>query len=319
MDLKNIVLILFFSTCFNSWNAQVTSEETAYSQVVESLLEDNQYKKALKTLDKVLESDPSDLYALSKRADIHVTMENEKDAMKDIRSILRLDDQNAEGQMIYAKLKYYIGERDSALFYIDQGLSFDPNLSTTEELYGLRGNILMSLDRYEEAEESLYMAAKSPEVSLETMKNLATVLVENDKLDEAGIVLKETLEIFGHHLESYINTGYVSNKIGLYDEALFYLEEALNLEPDNPYALSNAALAYLHTGQLDRAFKAVEKSIKNDNTNSFAYRVKGECLMAMEENERACKEFKKAIQMGYTVLHEQTEITKLVIASCGTD
>ncbi|NND94662.1 MAG: tetratricopeptide repeat protein [Flavobacteriales bacterium] len=283
---------------------------------IEGYLGLNEYRKAVKTLDKWIKENPNDVPALLKRADINIVLRNKKEAREDLERAMFIDENSSKAYLVYARLMRVMEERDSALHYIELGLDLSADMNVIEELYSLKGAVLMSLDRYEEAETSLYWAAQSPEVSMETMKNLATVLVENEKLDEAAIVLKETIDIFGDNLESLINTGYVCNQIGIYDESIFYLDEALKLEPENPYALANASLAYLRTGQLNVAFTMIEKSLKNDNTNSFAYRVRGECLLTMGENDRACKDFKKAIQMGYTVLHEQTEITKLMVESC---
>jgi tetratricopeptide (TPR) repeat protein len=295
------------------------AQGTEYLNEVNAHLQDGRFNKAIKTLDEVIKTYPNDQTAITERANLQLTMLKFKEARKDIDRALALDDQNPKALLCKARLLYSENLGDSALHYADMGLSFDPDWDTYESLHSLKGLVQMSMDRYEDAEESLIKASKSPEVSLETMQNLATVLMENDKLDEAVLILKETVNIFDDHLESYINTGYLCNQLGMYDEAIDYLQRSLKMEPDNPYALANLALAHLQVGQLDKAYRSIEQSIKNENGNSFAYRVKGECLMNMGENDRACKEFKKAIQMGYTVQHEHTDITKLMITSCNAE
>ena len=228
MYLKRLTLVL--TVLAVSLGLQAQSEPAQASEKANSFMEHGEFKKALKTLDKAIEDNSQDVHLLTERADMLITMERYKEAKKDIAKAINIDDQHSKAMLVKAKMMYINDQRDSAIYFIDNGLSFNPTPSTTESLYSLKGNIFMALDRYEEAEEMLYRAAHSPEVSIETMKNLATVLVENDKLDEAVVVLKETLEIFGHHLESYINTGYVCNQIGMYDEAIYYLDEALSIE-----------------------------------------------------------------------------------------
>lgn len=301
-----------FTTSFDYDNAKILEE-------IEWLVNNGEAKKAIKLLSGEIEANPTDLVLLSKRAELYLYVEKKKDAYSQLKDILVIDDQYAPALLTLARYKAVVNERDSSIWYVDQALSFNPDDNTKEELYSLKGRVQISMDLYEEAEESLIKAASSPQVSMETMTNLSHVLSQNGKYQEAAIILKETIELFGPTAETNINTGYVCNVIGSYDEAVDYLNDALRSEPDNPYAQSNLAFAELKLGRLDVAYKLVEKAIQNDNTNAFAYMVRGQCLLQMGENSRACKEFKKAIQMGYGVMYDQTEITKLIVQSCDTE
>ena len=125
--------------------------------------------------------------------------------------------------------------------------------------------------------------------------------------------------MFGEDLESYINTGFMCNQVGFPDEAISYLTEALAIESTHPFALSNMAYSQFMIGHIDDALKTVNASLDNDNTNAFAYKVKGQILEELGHPERACKEYKKAVHMGYGILYDKTEITKLIISACNTE
>ncbi|NNC82483.1 MAG: tetratricopeptide repeat protein [Flavobacteriales bacterium] len=313
MDVKHIWLVLFICTT-TAFQAQ--DPVPSYMATVEGHLDNFNPKAALETLESALLTNPQDMTALLMKTDILIEMNKVKDAQEVLNKVFIVDDQYPRAFYERGKLKYQMGQRDSAIHYLDLGLAYDPDSDTKESIYSLKGIVYMSLDKYKQAEEMLYQASRCSEVSLETMKNFATVLYENGKLDEAVMILKETLEIFGNHLETYINTGYLCNMAHQYDEALYFSGKALEIEPDNPYAQANMALSYLRTGDLSKAIQLIDISIRNDNSNSFALRVKGECLLQMREKARACRAFRKAIKMGYTVQHEQTEITKLMVESC---
>jgi predicted negative regulator of RcsB-dependent stress response len=77
------------------------------------------------------------------------------------------------------------------------------------------------------------------------------------------------------------------------------------------------AESYLRIGMVEDALDYSSKSLLNDNTNAYAFKIKGECLLQMDEKEKACAEFTKAIQMGYSVTYDPEEIIKLVLKSCG--
>jgi tetratricopeptide (TPR) repeat protein len=95
----------------------------------------------------------------------------------------------------------------------------------------------------------------------------------------------------------------VRNQLGLYDDAITYLDDALALGQDNPYTFANIAQSFLKIGAVEQAHRHINRSLTNDNTNPYANRIKGDCYKASGEYEHACKEYKKALKNGYSLLY----------------
>lgn len=315
--MKSIVIILCCLFFFSSNLKANDSKNKVLLERVQSYMEHGEHKKALRLLDERLTDTPDDLALINQRASILVFIQKEKSALIDLKKATSIDPRCAETMLIYAQLKQNMGDIDSALWYLNQGLGFEARPNTLESLYSLKGNLLMRKDLYADAEDCLVKAAACPNVSQETMRNLASVLNANDKNTQAVAVLKETMEIFGHNEETLINAGYVSNQLGLYDDAIAYLDDALALDQDNPYTLANIAQSYLKIGGVEQAHRYINRSLTNDNTNPYAYRIKGDCYKASGEYERACKEYKKALKNGYSILYSQNEISILMAETCG--
>src|SRR5215468_9528027 len=55
---------------------------------------------------------------------------------------------------------------------------------------------------------------------------------------------------------------------GLWREAIYRWEKAVELDPTYAAAFNNLAIAYEHEGQLDKARKAYEKALELDPNNS---------------------------------------------------
>jgi Tfp pilus assembly protein PilF len=55
---------------------------------------------------------------------------------------------------------------------------------------------------------------------------------------------------------------------GLWREAIYRWEKAVELDPTYAAAFNNLAIAYEHEGQLDKARKAYEKALQLDPNNS---------------------------------------------------
>ena len=56
---------------------------------------------------------------------------------------------------------------------------------------------------------------------------------------------------------------------GLWKEALFRWEKAVELDPQYAAAYNNLAIAYEHEGQFDKARQAYEKAVELDPKNTF--------------------------------------------------
>ena len=291
-------------------------EETL--ELVSTYLEEGDFKRAIKTISHAITEHPGNAELLSTRAGIYVILDRKKDAENDARAAFKADNLSCRANRAMADFQFAKSNLDSALWFIDRATSEYPNDFEKEVVLGLKGAIHLERGELYEAETALLAASLCNDVSLNTMKNLASVLHLTGKDDEAVLILKETLSMFGQVLESYINTGYICNQIGFYDEAISYLKEALNLEKDNPIALSNMAYSQLMVGDKDEALKTVNQSLDNDNTNAYAYMVKGRILDMLGESSRACKEYKNAVHMGYGVIYDNIEITRLIISACGT-
>lgn len=286
---------------------------------VSSFLEEGDFKRAIKTINHAISEYPDNAELLSTRASIFVVLDRRKDAENDARAAFKADHLSCRANRAMADFQFAKSNLDSALWFIERATSEYPNDFEKEVVLGLKGAIHLERGELHEAETALLAASLCNEVSLNTMKNLASVLHRTGKDDEAVLILKETLSMFGQVLESYINTGYICNQIGLYDEAISYLQEALNLEKDNPIALSNMAYALYMVGDTENALKTVTQSLENDNTNAYAYMVKGRILDTLGESSRACKEYKNAVHMGYGVIYDNGEIARLIINACGSN
>lgn len=293
------------------------TEHKELIQSIDSMIDNGEAKRALKLISNEISRLPTNLHLLNERAELYLFMERKEESREEIDNILAYDPDFIPAILTKAKWMFQSEKSDSAYHYIEQALDLGPDHNYQEGIYGLKGQIQIKEGKYKDAEKTLFKAARSPQVSMSTMKNLASVLNHNGKNDEAAVVLKETIEIFGHHVASYVNTGYVCNQLGLYDEAMDYLNEALAIEAINPYALANMAESYLRIGMVEEALKYASKSLLNDNTNAYAFKIKGECLLQMGEKEKACAEFTKSIQMGYSVTYDPEDIIKLVLLSCG--
>jgi tetratricopeptide (TPR) repeat protein len=319
--MKELTCILILLCCISNVPVYATEgDNAALLARVEAHIEHGEPKKALKLLSTRLDATPGDLELLSKRAEVYLMLSKKKEASKELRAILFKDENYGPALLNYAVYQNQIQNSDSSLWYIEKALAQENNSPTEEELYSLKGNILLEMGEYQEAEDNLFMAANRSEVSITTMRDLGAILSKNKKYHESLAVLRETMLIFGERLEFLINAGFICNRLGMFDEAKDYLTMALLQDPDQPLAHSNIAEAYLYLGSVQLAYDHIIISTENDNLNAFAYKIKGDCLTRMQEPEKACKSYKEAYTLDYdSSMFGDAPLIKVINEICGND
>ena len=84
---------------------------------------------------------------------------------------------------------------------------------------------------------------------------------------------------------------------GLWREAIYRWERAVELDPKYAAAYNDLAIAYEHEGQLDKARKAYEKALELDPTYAAAY---NDLAIAYEHEgqlDKARKAYEKAMEL----------------------
>jgi len=84
--------------------------------------------------------------------------------------------------------------------------------------------------------------------------------------------------------------------IGKIDEALNLYDQALNLEPENPFILNNKGLAASRIN-IEKGIKIINQAIQIDSTHSHFYNNRGLMNYKLKRNKFAKNDFLKSIEL----------------------
>lgn len=87
------------------------------------------------------------------------------------------------------------------------------------------------------------------------------------------------------------------DEIEEYEDAINYLTEYLNNNPNDTIALNNRGLAYAEIGKNDEAFLDLKKSIKLKATTSTPYRNIADLLKSQDKIDLAIKYYTAALEI----------------------
>lgn len=111
--------------------------------------------------------------------------------------------------------------------------------------------------------------------------------------------------------------GFVYIRMNNFEAALNDLDKALELSPENAYALSNRGLVKTKLNRLSEARFDLEKSKRADASNPYVYKHLAILNLAEKDTARACINLQEAKDKGYSTFgneidkHEVDEFLKL--------
>jgi tetratricopeptide (TPR) repeat protein len=204
---------------------------------------------------------------------------------------IEYDDQLAEGHATLALLRYeYDWEWQSAAQEFERALKLDPGSRYVHVPYAV---FLMALGRHAEAISEINRAAELDPLSSEVHSDFGRILYRARKYEEAIPHLQRALELEPQSYSAHIRLGDVYAKLNRYDEAIQMFNEAARVRPvgfhaarlARVYALMgrqrearqmvsavkdsfpfNDAGVYAALGDLDQAFRILEKGVDDHNS-----------------------------------------------------
>lgn len=225
-------------------------------------------EKQVEELSRGLALDPDHEMMLNNRASGYIKLERYSEAYRDAHRAITNGDSSMYLFLNRGSSLYHLGEKRRALADYELALAED---SANVSPYLHKGDIYLEWRDFEAA--------------------LACY-------EQAMPLIQEAEDPY----VTYNNAGYCSLELGRWDDAIRYLNYAIQAVPDGPYPYNNRAFAHYHRGDYTAATRDIAKSLMLDPTNSWAYRNLGLVNLAQGDQEAACENYEKAIGLGHPPL-----------------
>ena len=240
-----------------------SGEPDALPGLVQSYLAQNQHEQAAQYLEHLIASAPDNAFAHSLLGKVRALQDRDDLAKQAFLQAAKLRPERRTSYANLGKLLLGAGDAQGALEAFQNGLSHFPQ--DEELMFGL-ALAYRGVGDYE-ASASTYEAMLVRNSLDVVANNLAALIVEyqfqdSAKLDRAlGLV-----ERFGaSDNPRYLDTlGWVHYRMGNFDQALTFLESAVEKAPSVPEMLYHLGMAKYRSGQFSQARQDLEKAVSND-------------------------------------------------------
>jgi tetratricopeptide (TPR) repeat protein len=190
--------------------------------------------------------------ACCKLADVYSREGRSDEAIELYERASELDSKNPEIYMNLAILRMNAGQRDRAARLFERAIDADPLYAPA---YYNRGKMYMQEGDQQRALEFYERYISLEPSSLDARFEVAVILDRAGRLEEALDHLRHIINERPGDVEAMNNIGVIYSKNNEFGRAIRVFENALEIEPDHPAVLLNAARAYYRLGDYSRAWE----------------------------------------------------------------
>ena len=186
-----------------------------------------------------------------------------------VEAALRRDPESPEANTLMARIKVEQGNNViEATPYLDHALRVNPSFSPA---LGLRAEILLDNEQYDEA---LKLSADMLKVSATDLLARSLRAAALLLLDRPAEYAAEKQQVLAQNPRCTEFHRLIAERLVVqhrYEEEVALLEEAVQLDPKDYYALGDLGGAYLRLGEDDKGYKALDAAWKGDRYNKRTY------------------------------------------------
>lgn len=286
-----------------------------------------EYEEAAKVYLDIVEEDPDDFESRFSLALIHLQLERDDKAEALLKGLIPYPEWSDQASFYLGRIAVRDGRNSDALVWFDRvsrgSLRFDAAAAgisllikdrqfeeATERLSRLRTRsddekmraLLLEAELYNEQKlyiKSFDLLSKAIEEMPEQKELLYTRALVSERIDRLDVLEQDLRKILARYPDdvSALNAlGYtLADRTDRYEEALIYLEKALELQPDEAVIIDSYGWLQFKLGNYEKALEYLQRAYSKQQENEIAAHL-AEVLWMLGRQEEAKKLFNQSIK-----------------------
>ncbi len=215
-------------------------------------------------------------------------------ALQDAEFACQVEPENPNSRMARAFVLMQMDRYEDALADFEEALRQDPE--RYDALRG-KGKCLSLLGRDHEALTCYQQLRRVWPTDPDIFYELADILFSAGYLDDCERICRKCLELDDEYANAYVILGMVAMRRNEDDKARRLLSQAIDIEPDNPFALNELSYLTHLEGDDDTAIELVNRAIAESPEYADALCNKGVIHYFRSEFEQAAVIFERTLQL----------------------
>jgi tetratricopeptide (TPR) repeat protein len=258
--------------------------------------------RAIADFTQAIALDPKLAAAYATRGNTYIDKGDLDRALVDLNKAVELDAKMAATYVFRARAYLGKGNNKAAIADLEKAVSLGPDDASKQEAQALLTRLKADTTSSDEDAETAATQPPAPAPAEQTtadpnadadFKTCASF--GDDKLEACNRAIASG-KFSGKNLSTLYNNRSTANFLKRDDQAAFAdIQKAVELNPDNPAALSSRGMMYTDKGEYDLAIKDLDKAIAL-NPHPMAFGNRGDVYVKKGEYDRAIADFSEAIR-----------------------
>jgi len=259
-------------------------------------------ESSLTDLEKALILNPELGSALKLLGDIRTRQKKYEEAKQAYLKAFSSDTSNITYALKAAHAYYLTDNPDSSLVLYEKALIIGEIPDTYKNK---RAMSFYKLGKYDSAyKEFDRLVDKYPDFR-DAKVNRAYSLAKLNRSDEAIVAFEELIELDSTNAEFSNQLGLIHFRNEFFEEAIPYFVQASEKNPRQPVYFDNIGHSYYNLMKFTQAVEAYDQSLTVYPEDGYIYFRRGLSKAALNDTFDACKDFKKAIDLGHEAAEAQ--------------
>ena len=196
---------------------------------------------------------------------------------------IRLNGSLEDGYLALAAVLDDTGDKRGALDQVGKALAMNPS-SPAALLW--KANIYSGLDRWVDAEQTLYLVLQQRPNSWVTYNQLGYTLHQQGKYQEALEKFRVASLAAPKSVMALSNMGEACLQVGKFEEGLGYLKKSAALDPTWDVAVSNISSALRYQGKYEEALPYARRATVLNSADDFNWLELGDCYSSLPHRQK---------------------------------
>jgi tetratricopeptide (TPR) repeat protein len=214
------------------------------------------------------------------------------------RQALAINPLHVDSLRLMGELCLQSGQLDQAIEWVASAVRIDPKAEHVSAL----GMVLHRSGKLDDALKAYDKAISLQPENAELWKNLATVLVDLNRPDQAFLGLQHALKLRPHYVEAANLCGLLLFRSARHSEALDHFNLSLEIEPLQADALHLRALVHMNLGRLAEAEADNRQSLQLNPADADTHNNLGTLLQKLGRYEESIGCYDRAIALRPTFM-----------------
>jgi tetratricopeptide (TPR) repeat protein len=299
--LRKLAFFLLFALLFSACNKTDRAVPDKGRHVIQfgrakAAFENKDYDQAIAIYTKIIELDPENAFAYTKRGYSHYKLGEDQQAINDYNKTIELNPDYAETYALRGLAYAFLQQQEQAINDCRKALELNPDLAEAYlglgRAYNFQEQYQQAIDNYNKAIElnpNEDRAYTWRGLVYNTLGDYQQALADYDR----AIELNPTAS-------NYNNRAFIYDNLGHYDQAIVDFKQALERNPDFAIGYANLGLAYTNMWDFKTAKEYCQKSLELDERNCAAHYCLGivyKALGGYENYIKAIEYYKKAAEL----------------------